>query len=256
MVRRVVGAGSRRRMSRDALTSRPEIERLLEAASGPASPRELAGEHAAADLFARARLVRAATAAETPSRSPRTGLKAAVASVAAVVAMSSGVAFAASGHLPFVEKPKQVTAQVTGQGADDKADGSQARTPDDGGSTTPNGPNAAALPGLCRAYARGQKATHGHALETRPFTALMEAAGGAERVADFCASLSPRASDHPAPTHPAHPSHGPTALPTQAEPGQSHATDRPTHPVKPTQVPASPPSQKPTAIPSHAHSTQ
>jgi hypothetical protein len=244
-------------MSRDALTSRPEIERLLEAASGPASPRELAGEHAAADLFARARLVRAATAAETPSRSPRTGLKAAVASVAAVVAMSSGVAFAASGHLPFVGKPKQVTHQVTGQGSDDKADGSQARTPDDGESTTPNGPNAAALPGLCRAYARGQKATHGHALEARPFTALVEAAGGAEQVADFCASLPPTASDHPTPTHPthpAHPTHGPTALPSQAEPGQSHATDHPTHPVKPTQAPEpTQPSQKPTVTPSHAH---
>ena len=42
MVRRGVEAGGRRRKSRDALTSRPEIERLLDAASAPASPRELA----------------------------------------------------------------------------------------------------------------------------------------------------------------------------------------------------------------------
>ena len=71
MVRRDVEAGGRRRKSRDALTSHPEIERLLRAASAPASPRELAGEHAAVDLFARARLVReAAAAAEPPDEPP------------------------------------------------------------------------------------------------------------------------------------------------------------------------------------------
>src|SRR3954447_21821229 len=111
MVRRDVEAGGRRRKSRDALTSRPETERLLEAARAPAGPRELAGEHAAVDLFARARLVREAAAAEPPSRSPRTGLRAAAASVAAVVAMSSGVAFATTGHVPFAGAMKQVTRQ-------------------------------------------------------------------------------------------------------------------------------------------------
>src|SRR5215510_6731961 len=127
MARRDVEAGGRRRKSRDALTSRPETERLLNAASAPASPRELAGEHAAVDLFARARLARAAAAAEPPSRSPRTGLKAAAASVAAVVAMSSGVAFAATGHVPFADTIKQVTGQVTGQdtGSEDGTSGSQ-----------------------------------------------------------------------------------------------------------------------------------
>src|SRR5262249_42994150 len=153
--------------------------------------------------FARARLARAAAVAEPPSRSPRAGLKAAAASVAAVVAMSSGVAFAATGHVPFVESIKSaarhVTDQVTGQDSDngqDNADGhttgSHGTQKQDGDSNSPNGPKVAALHGLCRAYARGQKATHGHALEARPFTALVTAAGGGDQVEDFCASLPPK----------------------------------------------------------------
>jgi hypothetical protein len=101
MVRRDVEPSGRRRKSRDALTSRPEVERLLDVANSPASPRELAGERAAVDLFARARLVSPAAFAVTPKRSSRAGFKAAAASVAAVVAMSTGVSFAATGHVPF-----------------------------------------------------------------------------------------------------------------------------------------------------------
>jgi hypothetical protein len=250
MERRRAEAGGRRRKSRDALTSGPEIERLLEVARAPASPRELAGEHAAVDLFARASLERAASESLPPAGSSGTGLKAAAASLAAVVAMSSGVAFAATGHVPFVEKLKQVTRQVTGQSADDPTASSQARR-HEGDSTTPNGPKAAALPGLCHAFARGQKATHGHGLEARPFTALVEAAGGAERVADFCAALPP--SRHGKATHPGHPahpsdapSHGPRDGPSTSDPGETHPT-KPAHPTKPTQ--ASEPTHKPK--PSH-----
>jgi hypothetical protein len=57
MVRKVVEAGARWRKSRDALTSRPWIERLLDAVRVSGRPRELAGEHAAVDLFARAHLL-------------------------------------------------------------------------------------------------------------------------------------------------------------------------------------------------------
>jgi hypothetical protein len=264
--RRDVEAGGRRRTSRDALTSRPEIERLLDAASAPASPRELAGEHAAVDLFARARLVRPAAAAETSSRSPRAGLKAAAASVAAVVAMSSGVAFATTGHVPFAETLKQVTRQVTGQGSDDGTDGrtggTHGRKTSDGESTGPNGPKAVALHGLCRAFVRGQKATHGHALETRPFTSLVQAAGGAEQVESFCAALPPKhdpATNPSHPTHPSHPAHptvGPSGSPAPSEPGSTHPTKpvhptKQTHPAEPTHEPKPSHSPKPTDNPSH-----
>jgi hypothetical protein len=274
MARGGVEAGGRRRKSRDALTSRPEIERLLDAARAPAGPRELAGEHAAVDLFARARLMRAAAAAETPSRSPRTGVKAAVASVAVVVATSSGVAFATTGHMPFAGSLKQVTGQGAGPASDGQSEDSSGPTteasdssaPDSSApdSSAPKGPTAAALPGLCRAFARGQKATHGHALEARPFTVLVEAAGGPEQVEEFCASLPPHAGgSHPShpthpthptkPTKPTHPNARPTDLPTPSAPGESHASapSKPTQAAEPTHQPR--PTDKPsrTDLPIH-----
>jgi hypothetical protein len=193
--------------------------------------------------------VREAAAAEPLSRSPRTGLKAAAASVAAVVAMSSGVAFATTGHVPFAGALKQVTRQVTGQGSDGHPDGTHGRTTD-GESQSPNGPKAAALHGLCRAYARGQKATHGHALEARPFTGLVLAAGGADQIETFCGSLPPQAHDGAThPSHPTHPTTGPSDGPTPSEPGGTHATD-PTHPTKPTHT------SQPTHKPKPSHPTQ
>src|SRR4051794_31658272 len=104
MERRGLESRRRRRESRDALTSRPQIERLLDAARAPAGPNELAGEHAAANLFARARLVSSTTTPRDETnvkRSTRTGLKAAVAAAGAVGLLSTGAAFAASGHAPW-----------------------------------------------------------------------------------------------------------------------------------------------------------
>ena len=72
MVRRDVEAGGRRRKSRDALTSRPEIERLLDAARAPASPRELAGEQAAVAVFAAAHR---RAASPSPSRGRRSRVR-------------------------------------------------------------------------------------------------------------------------------------------------------------------------------------
>lgn len=231
MVRRDFEASGRRRKSRDALTSRPEVERLLDAASAPASPRELAGERAAVDLFARARLVSSVTVTATPKRSSRVGFKAAAASAAAVVAMSSGVSFAATGHVPFSDTLKQVTRAVTGHTADDQTSG--VHHVRNGGPTSPNGPKAAALQGLCQAFQHGQKTTHGHALEARPFRALVAAAGGQDQVASFCAALPPRGhTDASHPSHPAHPTTGPSGNPS--EPGHTNGT-HPTHPSHPTQ---------------------
>lgn len=248
MVRRDVEAGGRRRKSRDALTSRPEIERLLDAARAPASPRELAGERAAVDLFARARLVDASTPRRNEPaarRSARTGLKAAIAAAGAVGVLSSGVAFAATGHVPFAATLKNVTHKVTGHAADDA--GTTDATPTQGSSASPNGPKVAALQGLCLAYEKGKKSDHGEALQQRPFQVLVTAAGGQDQVSDFCASLPPRAHEsgpgQTPPTHPTGPTNGPSAGPTDHP---SHPT-RPAHPTKPTQ--ASSPTHKPTSHP-------
>ena len=188
MVRSGFEAGGRRRKSRDALTSRPEIERLLDAARAPASPRELAGEHEAVELFARARLVDVSAPARKPATagSPaRRGAKAALAAAAAVGLLSSGVAFATTGHVPFVGTVKQAARHLMGQddaGQDDsghqahQGDGRQGPKGDQAG--LPHGPKVVALQGLCHAYARGQKTSHGTAL--RP-AAVPHARDGSRR---------------------------------------------------------------------------
>jgi hypothetical protein len=267
MVRRGVEAGGRPRKSRDALTSRPEIERLLDAARAPAGPRELAGEHAAIDLFARARLVDITAAGREDmkaTRSARTGLKAAVAAAGAVGLLSTGVAFAASGHAPWSQlsaasgssthaadptRPTHPTHRTGGP------------TDDESQST---GPNAHAFGGLCRAYSSGNKTEHGKALESPPFVRLVTAAGGADNVAAFCGSLatSGRSGTHPnhpghptkgaSPTHPVHPAH--PSHPTQAA-SPTHSS-HPSHPSHPTQAasptrPAHPSHPTQAATPTH-----
>jgi hypothetical protein len=252
---RGVETGGRRRKSRDALTSRPEIERLLDAACAPASPRELAGEQAAVDLFARAHLVTSPVATAS-QRSSRAGFKAAAAGVLGVAVFSSGVSFAATGHVPFAGTMKKVTRAVTGQSSDDSAHADRSHR---GGTdrATPSGPKAAALQGLCQAYARGKKADQGTSHQTRPAQELVTAAGGADQVKAFCSSLPVKAHQgstdvaHPSkpahPTHPAHPAEGPTTQPTGpgANEGSNgnHGTGnngndptKPTHPPKPTQT--------------------
>ena len=246
MVRRDVEAGGRRRKSRDALTSRPEIERLLDAARAPAGPRELAGEHAAIDLFARARLVDITAAGRedmTATRSARTGLKAAVAAAGAVGLLSTGVAFAASGHAPW----SQLSA----------ASGSSTYAADPTHPTHPThrtggptdeaspstGPNAHALGGLCHAYSSGNKAEHGKALESPAFVRLVTAAGGADNVASFCGSLAPSGRSGTHPTHPAHPTKG-------ASPTHPVHPSHPSHPSHPTEA-ASPTHPSHPGHPSH-----
>src|SRR4051812_21617427 len=253
MVRRSVEVGGRRRKSRDALTSRPETERLLEAARAPASPRELAGEREAIDLFARAHL--AASSAprrddRVTARSGRTGLKAAVAAVGAVGLLSSGVAFAATGHVPLAGAIKSVTQHLTGHSDDAQQSdhgqgpkGDKTNSSHRGDTSSPSGPQAAALQGLCQAFVKDQKATHGHALEQRPFTALVTAAGGPDQVAGYCSDLSTQThhgnsghtgpTHHTKPTHPTHPTHPSTGPSEGPSSNPTHPT-HPTHPTKPT----------------------
>jgi hypothetical protein len=55
--------------------------------------------------------------------------------------------------------------------------------------------------GLCHAYSSGNKATHGKALQSPAFLALVTAAGGEGQVVSFCTPLLAKAS--PQKTHPA-----------------------------------------------------
>ena len=171
----------------------------------------------------------------TVTRSARTGLKSAIAASVAVGLMSTGVAFAASGHAPWSNGGAAATSTHAADPThpthpthptDDPSD-----DPSDSGST---GPDAHAFPGLCRAYSAGQKADHGKALESPAFSALVSAAGGADNVAAFCATFT----TGPGASHPAHPTH--PAKPTQAasptHPAKPTKAASPTHPAKPTKV--------------------
>ena len=104
--------GVRRRVTprpTDERSPSDDVDRLLEAARAPGGPRELGREDAAVAMFHAARLEAAGgggAAAQMAARSARrTGLKAAIIAAGAVLVTTSGIAFAASGHAPFVPGP-------------------------------------------------------------------------------------------------------------------------------------------------------
>jgi hypothetical protein len=225
----------------------PRVDRLLESARAPGTSRELANEDDATMHFHRAHLERVHSTREEPfmpKPSPRAGLKAAVASVGVVVLMSTGVAFAASGHAPWsgAATGRPTTIPSHSHPTDDQsetaaADPSEYDDPSAPDSSASVSPDAHSYPGLCRAYAAGQKTEHGDALSSPAFAALVAAAGGTDAVTGFCASVAPQPSH---PTHPAMPSHPVT----------------PTHPAAPTTHPVAPTHPAPThAVPSHPTAT-
>jgi hypothetical protein len=108
----------------------------------------------------------------------------AAAAVLGVLA-TGGVAAAATGNLPA--PAQQVAHSVLGG----------AGVPAPAGATATSGaqsvaPDAAgpAAQGLCRAWSAGQGGQHGAKLDAPAFAALVKAAGGTNRVADYCAQVT------------------------------------------------------------------
>ena len=199
------------------------VAELLAAAAAAPSPRELAGQAPVrAELRAVTRARRPATAtfrpAPAPRRRRRTGL--AVVVVAGALA-TGGVAGAATGHVPG---PVREAARTILGGAGGAAPATPARPvpspspapethPTGAGGAGPHGsrpgvatsrgpgPAAAApapspdLKGLCQAYARAPAAGAGHgqggAMQATAFQALVQAAGGEDRVPAYCQDLLP-----------------------------------------------------------------
>lgn len=167
-------------------TGHDRLSDLLTAASAPARDRELAGEQAAMAAFRDARL------ATAPQRRRPWMLKIALANlltvkIAAVsAAAAGGIALAAAaGTLPgqHREEPAPtadtnvvVTTSATATGKPDQK-------PDHSASPSPS------LKGLCQAYTAGAGSEHGKAHDNPAFSALITAAGGADRVPAFCADL-------------------------------------------------------------------
>jgi hypothetical protein len=103
-------------------------------------------------------------------------------------------------------------------------------------------PGAAPSPslvGLCRAYAAGAGDNPGKALDNPAFSVLITAAGGKEKIAEFCA---PALRDEPAAAPDAKPSKTPAAKP------DNPAATRPTPKAKPSQHGKPRPSRVPATL--------
>ncbi len=169
--------------------------------------------------------------------------KAAAAAVAAVTVMG-GAAAAYAGALPA---PAQQLAHNT-IGAPSPASSHSPGGPQ----ATPAGPDASgpAAFGLCTAYAHAK--AHGSASQQSvAFRNLAAAAGGAAKIAAYCATVPHPGSSHAGgrptavPSH-SHPAGQPSTPPSQAA-GQ--ATSHPTG--KPTALPTTHPTGKPTGAPTN-----
>jgi hypothetical protein len=178
------------------------LARLLAAATAPAAPEELAGGQLAMATFA------AVMRSDPPILVPRRTavpskvftMKAAAAALVAVLSIG-GIAAAATGLLPGQASPVADQASAT-TGADAAAHRlGEAAVADVGG--TPGGSTggqgresavgpdaAAARAGLCRAWQAGQGADHGKRTESVAFQALVDAAGGADKVAAYCEDVT------------------------------------------------------------------
>jgi hypothetical protein len=226
---------------------------LLAATAVSARDDELAGEEAAVMAFRGARL------SPTPELRRRSMVKTALAKLAtakaaiALIALGGGgVALAAgSGNLPGVgasndhaagRPSTSVTASEHASGSAAAAHGSKSAEasnsaePSGSGSGTPS-PN---LRGLCTAFNAGAGSNPGKALDNPAFTVLITAAGGKDKVPDYCttvlAAAPGKSSAHPGEAS----SHGsPSTHPTGAP--STHPTGAPsTHPSGPPSIPSHP----------------
>ncbi|NUR50139.1 MAG: hypothetical protein HOV71_18600 [Hamadaea sp.] len=196
---------------------------LLAAAAAPAHPGELAGRRATAEAFRAHR-----DAVPQPRR--RSMLKTALAkaltvkaAAIAAVAVGGGVALAATtGVLP------NPLNGATGKPSASRS-AKPSHSPGAKGSPSPN------LEGLCKAYAAKPDGERGKALESPAFQALVTAAGGLDKVTDYCVTLLPSAK----PT-------GPGAKPSTPTGGKPSTKPSGVPTVKPTDHPGAP-----TVTPSH-----
>lgn len=252
--RRSTGSAESERLLAGIRAGRPPagdaepLARLLAAAAAPGSPEELAGEERALAAF------RAARAHPAPARSPRRrrirlGSAAWIAGLAATT--TAGITFATV-SLDRSEEPAAPPAPPS-TSASSGADGS---TPGSPGGTPTGGPTASVAPaptggtpggapggvtghpgrpagvslltGLCRAYQAKPSGQRAKALETAHYADLVTAAGGADRVEEYCLRLvpapSPKVSPAVSPDARTSRSAGQTAVPDPAVPTGRRST--------------------------------
>jgi hypothetical protein len=193
----------------------PALQRLVVAVRAPAQPGELAGEDTAARSFRAMRHL-------TPPRRTLTRVLAVKVAAGTAVLITGGYAVAAAtGAVPgpsFVPGPAATTPGPGSPGPQGTVDD---RGPGGVPGVDPTRRPAESYVGLCRAYFHN----------ATPHRDLLAAAGGANRVADFCA-----AAGVPSPTRSnANPKPSKSAKPTPAKPT----------PTKPEKSSGPPPARTP-----------
>ncbi|WP_051399880.1 hypothetical protein [Haloechinothrix halophila] len=207
---------------------------LLDAASGPAHPGELAGEHTAMAAF------RSAQVDPVPQQRRRSMIKTALATLltakvaapAAAAAAVGGITLAsATGTLPLPgdspAEPPVNPAPTSSVPAPTSTPGGHADTP------------SPSLIGLCQAYTSGADNEHGTATESPAFEVLITEAGGEDNVAAYCGNVL---AERPG---------KPSSLPTQAQDRGQNRGEAPE--TRPTGAPETVPSE--TARPGNDDST-
>jgi hypothetical protein len=206
---------------------------LLDLAAGPPTPAELAGLHEAVQRFRHTHRDPAPASASTRSGRGVVALatRALAVKVAAVfgVLLLGGVALAAStGHLPqgVQQRAHDLVAPLgisLPNGSGPNRSGSSVATRGVG----PTGAaSTAATAGLCRAWQQETAADQGTATMTPASRALADLAGGANKIATFCASVLKQAGSSDATGEPV----APEATP--AHPGNGNGRPTPTpHPT-------------------------
>lgn len=192
----------------------PGLSRLLTAAAGPPRPGELAGLRAAVAAFEDAGLV--TRPAAMPRR--RRALRPLAAAAALAAALAGGVAVATeTGNLPgggggTPAGEHTATAPETTRPAPGAGRGGTPSAPpptaDRGPTVSPTSPTVA---GLCQVWDTHRRKTK-EPVPAEVMRDLTAAAGGADRIAAFCATVLAGPATHP-PT-PSHPTGRPDTKPT------------------------------------------
>ncbi len=249
-----------RLLAGDPRTEDAILKTLLETASAPAAPAELAGQEAIVAAFTQAYIAGTSGAGisspPTPPRARRRSMlstllagKVVAAAAAGGIAIAGTAAAAYTGNLP--DALQDVAHQTIGAPAADLPEAATERpeapaaTPTGRPATaTPVGPDAtgAAAFGLCTAWDKGGLATKSVAYE-----ALVKAAGDESKIEEFCADVEQpgKAADAVA----NRPTNAPTSRPTGAP------ETRPSAPARPENAPTTHPTGAPADVPAPAKPT-
>jgi hypothetical protein len=186
----------------DAPPAYRRVAVVLAAASAKPGPEELASTARAVRSLAK-------VARSTPHRAPSrrspvlsrfVNLKLATAATLGSL-LIAGVAGAATGHLPA--PAERVAQHMLGtdksHSQDEQANGANtSQGPQGTAGHNPTGPDASgpAKDGLCRAWQSGQGGENGMKNDSTAFKALAAAAGGADKIAEFCKDVTKGNDDH------------------------------------------------------------